>query len=100
MLGKVADHNLSMNGEIRGVHINGQEVRGIESSGWGGMAKVEVDQKSKIVKKIAERQTSPLDDLFKGFYLQSIEKQLMESKEDKYINLLRGQNDDGQSLDI
>lgn len=58
-LRRIADHNVEMNGEVRGVVINGEEVRGIDTVGWGSMAKVEVDHEKGIVKKTAERLISP-----------------------------------------
>lgn len=43
---KVIEENLNISGEIRGVQVNGHEVRGIESQGWGSMAKIEVDNET------------------------------------------------------
>lgn len=56
---KVIEENMNLAGEIRGIQVNGNEVRGIESTGWGSMAKIEVDNETGEVKKSAERFPSP-----------------------------------------
>ena len=43
-----------MNGELRGIFINGEEVRGVEPDGWGSFAKLQVDKESGLVNS-AER---------------------------------------------
>merc|ERR1719198_2281794 len=58
---KIVDHNLTMNGELKGVQVNGQEVQGIESYGWGSDAKLEVDQAKGTINKTAERQLTKPD---------------------------------------
>lgn len=75
---KIVDHNLTMNGELKGVQVNGQEVQGIESYGWGSDAKLEVDHAKGTIKKMAERQLTKPDRAFIAHYLNYLEKQFQK----------------------
>ena len=80
-----------MSGEIRGIQVNGDEVRGIESVGWGSMAKIEVDNETGEVNKIAERFPSHQDHLFARLYLKFLENDFQYKDGDN-----RNQADDEQ----
>lgn len=48
---EVISENMKVSGEIRGINVNGKEIRGIESHGWGSMAKVEYDERTGEISK-------------------------------------------------
>ena len=84
-LKKIADINVQMGGEVRGFHVNGEEIRGIETVGWGSEAKVEVDKERGVVKKTAERVMSKYDEQFAQYYLNNLEKQFSEINEKEKV---------------
>lgn len=84
---KVIQENSNLSGEIRGIQVNGNEVRGIESVGWGSMAKIEVDNETGEVKKEAERFPSHQDQLFAKLYLQYLEEDFKNKPDDESIKL-------------
>lgn len=52
--------------------MNGEEVQGIRTSGWGSMAKIKADEQDDSVLESAERELAPQDKLFAAFYLKSL----------------------------
>ena len=82
---KIIDHNQTMNGELRGILVNGEEVRGVESAGWGSNAKVEIDEKTGQIKKVADRFMTKSDKVFVNFYLTALENQFKRMDEEAKI---------------
>lgn len=99
-LRKIANHNVNMSGEVRGVQIGGKEVRGIEAYGWGSQAKIEIDEERGTISDVAERVITEPDKIFMKFYLKSVEKQFKEMDEKERIEKFnKGEFDDEKKDD-
>ena len=66
-----------MNGELRGIFIEGEEVRGVEPDGWGSLAKLKVDRDTGGI-ELAERQPTNQDVLFAAHYISYLEDQFKD----------------------
>ena len=73
LLDKTIKSNQTMTGELRGIYIGGEEVRGMQAGGWGSQAKLKVDISTNQVTQ-AEREPTNRDALFAAHYLNFLEQ--------------------------
>ena len=87
-----------MNGELRGIFIAGQEVRGVQADGWGSQAKLKIDLETNEVKQV-EREPTNRDALFAAHYLSFLEQQFSQEGDNHSPSKVYGDegltNDDG-----
>ena len=96
----VVEANNSMNGELRGIFKNGQEVRGLFPKGWGSLAHVKVDKANGEIVD-AERIATPADKMFAVHYIWYLEKEFakMNGEDDGQESEMKRKTDSSVALD-
>ena len=77
LIDDIIQSNQNLTGELRGIFVDGHEVRGIEAGGWGSLAKLQVDKITREIKS-AERVPTKQDALFAAHYIDYLEKQFQQ----------------------